>query len=272
MRLLLALGICWVAAMSLGALSADAAGLNCKPDVWVIGARGSGEKPNRDPGHTVRSFIQKLEHIAGYETVGSEGLEYQAVAILDWKLAAGTGTKAVEYKVSVVGGVASLVKTVVERANRCETQKLVLSGFSQGAEVVRKALPHLKRLANHVGAVVLFGDPQFDPHTQADKGGTYSQKRHGVLGLPDADFPAVFKHVVTYCRDGDLICQGFPNLTEGHKHYAPEMTVGAAVKVADWLGLFRTPTCQPASSISAIIDDSGSMIDNDPAAIRRAFS
>jgi hypothetical protein len=269
---LLALLACCVAAMFLGTPPADAAkGSSCKPDVLVIGARGSGEKPNRDPGHTVRSFIQKLEHIAGHGAIGSEGLEYQAVGILDWKLlAAGINTKALEYEVSVTGGVASLIKAVIERADRCETQKLVLSGYSQGAEVVRKALPYLKKVADHVGAVVLFGDPQFDPHTWAEKGGTYSRRRHGVLGLPDKDFPKVFDHVVTYCRDGDLICQGFPNLTEGHKHYAPEMTVGAAVKVAGWLGLFGAPACHPVGSISAIIDDSGSMERNDPAAIRRA--
>ncbi len=246
---LAAFAVCVILGCAGRAVPAEAAGsLDCKPGVWVIGARGSGEKPNGDPGNTVGPFIEKLKHIAGRGAVGSEGLEYQAVGILDWRLAAGANTKALEYKVSVTGGVASLIKTVVNRAKGCDKQKLVLSGYSQGAEVVRKALPHLKRLADRIGAVVLFGDPQFDPNTRADKGGTYSPKRHGVLGLPEADFPAVFSHVVTYCRDGDLICEGFPNRTEGHKHYAPEMTTGAAVKVADWLGLFRAPAGRPAAS------------------------
>lgn len=254
------------------ALPAEAAsGLNCHPDVWVIGVRGSGEKPNRSPGRTVGDFIDRLRSRADKGKVGSEGLEYPAVAVIDWRLAVfGAGKKRFEYELSVDHGVARLIKEVFERANTCKRQRLVLAGYSQGAEVVRDALPHLTGIAGRIGAVVLFGDPRFDPHSRALRRGTYSERRHGVLGLPKHDFPAAFDHVVTYCRDGDLICQGLPNTTEAHKHYVPDMTVGAAVKVADWLGLFRTPRCSPSSNFSAIIDDSGSMSFNDPAAIRRS--
>jgi hypothetical protein len=278
LRGLMALVVCAMTICALPAASAEAAkGLNCKPRVWVVGARGSGEKPDHDPGKTIAPFIEKLKH-SNPDAVGSEGLGYPAVSVYDWKLlgigwqhtAVKVGMRVVDYKRSVDEGVDNLVSEVKTRAGICKAQKIVLAGYSQGAQVIRQPLPRLKDVADHVGAVVLFGDPQFDPHTRADKGGTYSDKRHGILGLPDADFPGAFDHVVTYCRDGDLICQGPPNLVEGHTHYAPDMTVGAAVRVADWLGLFQAPTCHPATSISAIIDDSGSMTINDPIAIRRS--
>jgi len=261
----LAIALAVLFAATLGAGTA-AAKLDCGPKVWVIGARGSSETPNRSPGKTVGPFVEKLKKIAG-SGVGSEGLDYPAVAI-DWKTRADVQT--VEYLLSVNKGEDRLVELVKERAAQCRDQEIVLSGYSQGAQVVRRALPRLKKQAGHVGAVVLFGDPGFDPNTWANKGGNFSPKRHGIFGLPNKDFPPEFDHVVTYCRDGDLICQGFPNTTHAHGLYAPGLTTGAAVKVADWLDLFRPPICQAATSVSAIVDDSGSMEESDPLGIRRS--
>jgi hypothetical protein len=250
--------------------SARAATPNCSAGVYVIGARGSGQLPNRSPGSTVGDFIARLQLQGGRGSVDDDGLDYPAINLEDWALIRhGANQKADQYFKSVETGVDNLTAAVRRRVHDCPQQRIVLAGYSQGAEVVRRSLGQLISVAPHIGAVVLFGDPQFDPHSRAAQG-SFSKRRHGVLGLPGGDFPAAFPHVVSYCRDGDLICQGFPNLTGAHGHYAPENTEQAAEKVADWLGLRRTRTCAPATNIAAILDDSGSMETNDPLNIRAA--
>jgi hypothetical protein len=239
-------------------VSAVAAG--CAP-VQVIAARGSGDPDEDGPGKTLRPFLEQLEQLADPGVVDGEGLPYPAVSIVRPE---GAG-----YVKSVNTGVENLVQLAKNRAHSCAGEKLVLAGFSQGAQVVHTALPHLTSVASHIGAVVLFGDPHFDPHSRAARG-TYSPRRHGILGLPDHDFPAPFAHVASYCKGGDWICQGEPNTTTAHGQYAPKVTAEAAQAVADWLGLRRTRSCTPAESVAAILDDSSSMEDNDPLNIRAA--
>jgi hypothetical protein len=261
--------------------SAAVAG-GCAEQIRTIGVRGSGEIDNRGFGETVGAFSRQLEALGNPGVVESEGLDYSAVAAVPSKptlafgIARGPGTtavmvgkKALEYRNSVHEGIDNLVHVVKQRASGCPDVKLVLAGYSQGAQVVREALPRLTSVASHIGGVALFGDPGFDPHSRAAEG-TYSKKSHGLLGLPPHDFPAAFPHVVSYCRDGDLVCQGPPNLIAAHMHYHPKNTDQAARMVADWLSLRRTRTCAPAHSVATILDDSGSMEENDPLNIRAA--
>jgi hypothetical protein len=209
----------------------------------------------------LRPFLKQLQALADPGVVEGEGLPYPAVSILKPE---GAG-----YQKSVHSGIENLVQLVENRAHACASEKLVLAGFSQGAQVVHSALSQLSSVASHVGAVVLFGDPHFDPHSRAAQG-TFSPKRHGILGLPDHDFPPAFANVASYCKGGDWICQGEPNTTTAHGQYAPKFTEQAAQKVAEWLGLRRTRACAPAKSVAAILDDSGSMSENDPLNIRGA--
>ncbi|HUB98920.1 MAG TPA: cutinase family protein [Solirubrobacterales bacterium] len=258
---------CW--AILGGAVNATA-GPQCGSQVQVIAVRGSGETGNGSPGKTVGPFIKQLESLADPGAVHGEGLHYPAVGVVDWK-AIFTTIKALQYKLSVDSGVKNLIQRVKQRAKDCGGAKLVLAGYSQGAHVIRDALPDLTSLASRIGAVVMFGDPHFDPHSGAAvKGGTYQSSRHGVLGLTDNDLPKVFlSHTATYCLDRDFICQGSGG-GEAHKHYKPQWTQAAAQKVAEWLGLRKTRACAPASNIAAILDDSGSMENSDPLNIRSA--
>lgn len=268
---------------------ASAATARCVEDARVIAVRGSGEPDNGGAGRTVGPFIKQLETQADPGAVNGEGLDYPAVPVIPSKktllfgllggpiafvnlVAEQAAQKKIQYDRSVGQGVANLVDVVKARASRCARVKLVLAGYSQGANVIRDALPKLTGLAPQIGAVILFGDPEFDPHSAAAvKAGGYNPSRHGVLGLPKSDFPTVFQpHLASYCRDGDLICQGFPNTTAAHSHYPPQNTNEAARKAAEWLDLRRSRTCAPARSIAAILDDSGSMSENDPLNIRAA--
>jgi hypothetical protein len=238
-----------------------AAAAGCAEQVWVISTRGSGETDQGGPGKTLRPFVHQLEALADPGVVSGEGLHYEAVSVLSWRL--------VKYRHSVDGGVKNLVSLAKQRARECHGRKLVLAGYSQGAQVVHEALDQLKPIGSHIGAVVLFGDPHFDPHSRAAQG-TFSEKRHGLLGLPGHDFSTAFPNVASYCRGGDLVCQGEPNTFSAHKHYAPRDTQQAARKVADWLSLRRSRSCAPARSVATILDDSGSMEENDLLNIRAA--
>jgi hypothetical protein len=241
-----------------GGSVAPAAASGCGT-IHVIAARGSGDPDEGGPGKTLRPFLAQLQALADPGVVEGEGLPYPAVSIVKPE---GAG-----YQKSVNTGIKNLVQLADNRAHACPREKLVLAGYSQGAQVVHSALSQLTSVASHIGAVVLFGDPHFDPHSRAAEG-SFSPKRHGILGLPDHDFPTAFGHVVSYCKGGDWICQGEPNKTTAHGQYAPKVTEQAAQKVAEWLDLRRTRTCAPAADIAAILDDSGSMSENDPLNIR----
>lgn len=52
---------------------------------------------------------------------------------------------------------ASLATQALEQ---CPTTRIVLSGYSQGAEVVHSAIMGLKLSLSSISSVVLFGDPE----------------------------------------------------------------------------------------------------------------
>jgi hypothetical protein len=174
------------------------------------------------------------------------------------------------YAGSSLQGINALKTQLTNEVNACPSEKIVLAGYSQGAHVVRDALDRLGSLASHIGAVALFGDPHFDPGSKAAvKGGTFDHGRYGLLGRV-ADFPVAFRsHLATYCLRDDVVCQRWGG-TAAHKRYAPQFTDQAALKVAAWLDLRRSRTCAPAQNVAAILDDSGSMSENDPLDIRAA--
>ena len=260
------LALAGLASAPTGAIAAPA---RCVEEARVIAVRGSGEPDNGGPGKTVGPFVKQLEAQADPGKVNGEGLDYPAIGI-SWTDIFRVRDKEIDYQRSVDKGVANLIDVIKARVHHCAGVKLVLAGYSQGAQVIHEALPKLTGMASHIGAVALFGDPLFDPHSRAAVPGTFSMRRHGILGLPDHDFPAAFPHVLSYCRGGDVVCQGLPNTTSAHKHYHPQNTLQAALKVAEWLGLRRSRSCAPATSIAAILDDSGSMSENDPLNIRGA--
>lgn len=58
-------------------------------------------------------------------------------------------------------GAMDMAANTRKAAEQCPEAKVVLSGFSQGAQVVHKAAKLLeKKYWENVGAIVLFGDPK----------------------------------------------------------------------------------------------------------------
>lgn len=139
-------------------------------------------------------------------------------AALDALLPGQTGMQGVQpYPALVAGyllagsaiGAESLRTMLQTTAKRCPNTKIVVGGYSQGAQVVHRALEGFDReIVKKVAAVVLFGDPE--------KG-----RRLGG-GLEERGA------VKTWCNAGDMICQGVPWPLGPHLEYKKRAAEAAA--------------------------------------------
>ena len=126
------------------------------PDTQVVFARGTGEPPGA--GGIGQTFVDKLRSRVGGRSVGVYAVNYPASN--DWP----TG----------VDGIRDAGAHVVSMAASCPNTKMVLGGYSQGAAVMGFVTsagvpdgvdpatvpkPLQPQVADHVAAVVLFGEP-----------------------------------------------------------------------------------------------------------------
>ncbi|KAH0612086.1 uncharacterized protein H6S33_010138 [Morchella sextelata] len=108
-------------------------------------------------------------------------------------------------------GAEYMAEMVTLASTQCPGSKVVLSGFSQGAQVTHKAGKLIPaNLYSTVAAIVLFGDP--------DNGDAFP----GTLN----------NNVKTFCHDGDYICDGLPIITDQHGNYANDAPAAAAYVAA----------------------------------------
>ncbi len=165
------------------------------------------------------------------------------------------------YKASVEEGVSDGVKALEQIASQEDATgkcwSLVLSGYSQGAEVMRRVMAMLSpNVLAHVAAVVLYGDPYFLPH-EADvtaegdfSGGAMGVRRYDWEQLHNGPAPPPIEvPTFSWCAAHDLVC-GFTNSAkrlllnksnlaaeeDGHFHYDQD-ACRAATEVAHRLGL-----------------------------------
>ncbi|TFK40467.1 cutinase [Crucibulum laeve] len=112
-----------------------------------------------------------------------------------------------------VGGATTMANSVTSTANSCPNSKIVISGYSQGAQVTHLAAARLSStIQNRVSAVVTFGDPDRD---QALPGVLQGRRK-------------------TFCAAGDLICEGQPIILAPHLSYGantPEAASFVAARV-----------------------------------------
>lgn len=162
------------------------------PDVAVLFARGTNEPGNM--GFLAGPpFVTALQHYTNGSEVAIQGLDYPA-SILELK--AGGSPVGAEL-------MAALANATRES---CPDAKVVLAGYSQGAQVVRKACGFLgNATASQLNSVVLFGDPG---------NGT---------AVPGVSADRVF----TACHDGDRICQGGSAVLPQHLNYSGDAPAAA---------------------------------------------
>ena len=99
----------------------------------------------------------------------------------------------------------------MQAVSKCPSTKIVVSGYSQGAQLVHTATQRLSAAnAARVSAVVTFGD--------ADRDETF-----GVV---------TNSKILIICHVGDNICQNGVNITPEHRNYEIDAPTAAAFVAA----------------------------------------
>lgn len=122
----------------------------------------------------------------------------------------------------------------VKRASlQCPGSRIVLSGYSQGAQVAHKAAQQIPtELYHFVGAIVLFGDPKNGLPSPPSSGSSNDTDGCGV-GKGDPFPGSLNDNVKTFCEPDDLICQGRPIPTDAHRRVPPRLCLYIALN--SWL-------------------------------------
>ncbi|KAF7906579.1 hypothetical protein EAF00_000858 [Botryotinia globosa] len=163
----------------------------CKP-VIVIFARGTNEEGN--VGQDVGPYVfTNLRSALTTAKVTVQGVDYSA-NVLGY-LAGGDS-----------GGSNTMATLINSASTKCPSAKLVLSGYSQGAQLVHKAAKTLSAAVTaKIAAVVVFGDPNYG---------------QAVGTVPSSK-------VLSICHDRDIICTGSGGFTT-HLTYSNDASTASA--------------------------------------------
>ncbi|KAB8071205.1 cutinase-domain-containing protein [Aspergillus leporis] len=166
-------------------------------DYTVLFARGTSE-----PGN-VGVLVGPPLFEALEEAVGASALTVQGVN--------GYSASVEGY---LAGGDAAGSKSMATQASdvlaKCPDTKLIMSGYSQGCQIVHNAVEQLPAAtASKISSVLLFGDP-------------YKGK-----ALPNVDA----SKVKTVCHGGDTICQNSIIILPAHLTYAVDVAAAAQFAV-----------------------------------------
>jgi hypothetical protein len=210
------------------------------PSYMVIDSRGSGEAAGiiSPPGKAFAAEFETLHRPARIAVLANP---YPAVSILGgWRevlnlLGAKLGIGPLgAYHGSVVAGEKWLQSNIAFETGTCPSTKLLLTGYSQGAQVTgdvyQRDISSVER--QHILAVVLFGDPYFDSSDSANDRGNFAHDgRGGILGVRRSFHGD--SRVVSYCHLHDPICQhptivGFLKYhLKQHTNYTPDGVAAA---------------------------------------------
>jgi len=213
------------------------------PSVAVVGFRGSGEA--FDDGTLglggVKPLYDALSVRFGAANVGASAVSYPAVpwaisvSRLDaWLADINYGFRNVflgQYPDSVATGANDGLSDITHLAVRCPSTKIVVAGFSQGAEVARRVLNGLNTSAgSHVVAAVFMGDPTFRAgETGVVRVGGTAPAAQGVSWIPYGStiVPIQSRYhgrVISACHDSDIVCRGQAGASLSGHNYAGDST------------------------------------------------
>jgi len=185
----------------------------CYSGVYVIGARGTDE----DAGFgSTASVVTSL--VAAIPGSGSIALDYPA-AYLDPL-----------YPDSVTDGINALISLIESYVDAC-SGKIVLVGFSQGANVITDTLaggvdkptPINPSYVEHISAIAVFGDPSFthgqsfDAGTDTSSDGIFAREEGGSSLALLNTYASKLK---SYCDTGDVYCASGTD-TSAHSQEIP---------------------------------------------------
>ncbi|KAF2238429.1 carbohydrate esterase family 5 protein [Viridothelium virens] len=178
----------------------------CKPTSFIF-ARGTTETGNL--GETVGpALVKDLQQMLGAGNVAVQGVNYPAD--IAGAAEGSTNPKGAQ-------GSQNMAMFAAKAVQQCPTTKLVLSGYSQGAQQVHGALLNMdSATTGKVAAAVTFGDP-------LDK--TMPQ----FQGVPAAN-------TKIFCAQGDQVCNDQFIISAAHLSYAKTSTGPAAQFISSKLG------------------------------------
>ncbi|MFF7647000.1 cutinase family protein [Streptomyces canus] len=189
----------------------------CTHGTVLIGLRGSNETQaanangDKSVGDVVGALAGALRRSENRDPNGTTVIGVPYPAKLD-----------LSYRDSVSQGVAMTVAILTAHA-KCTDEKILLAGYSQGAEVVRRALASVSpEIRARVSGIALFGDPTRD---EKDRPNGPSARSLGVSfssycnGLDPVCSTRDLKRVYA-CATGDVNCT--------HFKYVPAATDDAA--------------------------------------------
>ncbi|PPJ59958.1 hypothetical protein CBER1_09889 [Cercospora berteroae] len=174
---------------------------SCASGVYMIVARGSGEP--QGPGR-----LSQVVQLIGQKILGSvfTSVVYPA-NIIDFGAPA--------YPFSVREGIQEVQRLIEARVNQCPKERIVLLGYSQGANACSTGLagsgfgnPPLKEnLRGNIRGVALFGDPTQAPNQSYSRGSATDGE--GILGRTDFSLPELSRYssrLLQWCDRGDRVC------------------------------------------------------------------
>ncbi|KAK0390702.1 hypothetical protein NLU13_0205 [Sarocladium strictum] len=171
-------------------------GTPCRP-VTLIYARGTSQQGNvGDPAAVGPILFNNLASRIGLSNFAVQGVTYAAnvFGYLQGGDPAGSRTMA---------------DLITRAASQCPNTQIVISGYSQGAQLVHNAAGMLSAaVTSRITAALTFGDPK-----RSQPFGTIPSSRTRVI-----------------CRSGDNICDGGIIITPAHTQYQQD-----APAAADWI-------------------------------------
>lgn len=160
-----------------------------------------------------------------------------------------------DYALSVNEGKQAAIRDLTQIHERCPDSKLVVMGYSAGAEVTRRALASLPWKPEPGQAMaIVFGDVlwkageknlSYVGDTAIDQVGAIRATKEGdfglsfsLLGFKIASIPKWPSgwNATTYCHGGDLACQLRSGTLLAHESYHDEDALGASYRIAAYLG------------------------------------
>ncbi len=183
---------------------------NPPPDVLPDGV---GQDDANRYGTTVGLLKTELAALAGTGLASATPVDYPAIPVQRY---IGPGGLTADLDTSEAQGVTALDAAIRESyRGGCEARPVLLSGYSQGAEVVVEAVDALTVREQASVSVALFGNPSYRPGVAGDYPGATAASgirpafRNVAFQLP-AD---VRRRTIDICAPGDPVCGVDPSRT-----------------------------------------------------------
>ncbi|MBR2586819.1 cutinase family protein [Candidatus Saccharibacteria bacterium] len=275
----------------------ERAALTCT-DFKFVFARGSGSEVNSDRDFKpFKAAVNQVFAAGGFtysfyelgslpKAWGGHSYPAPGIGISSWERfdtsigALLSGGEVGTYGESVEEGAAEATTYLFTLRGACPNTKVVLAGYSQGAQVVSRTLQLAE--PNWIFAALTFGDPKlYLPEgkyeylantTAACRNEKLSEYRayvpdcyayQGILGgykpyQPSSDYSGKLK---AYCQFHDVICSAYidlDNLVYGHASYNEQGTYARAIQ--DVYNMVRPATySRPSQNVAILFDNTGSM-------------